>query len=198
MTGGSPANPWLTHTSDTVYDNPWIEVTHREVTTPAGTPGIYGVVHFKNLALAVVPIDDDDHTWLVGQHRYAIDEYSWEVPEGGGPLGDDPAASARRELREECGLHAEHLELIATCTLSNSVTDEHAMVYVATGLTPTAADPDDTEVLRLRRLPVDEAIRMALDGEITDVLSQLALLRLALKRRDGSGRPPFGLSTPSA
>ncbi len=176
------SSPWTTHTSDVVYDNAWIQVTHREVTTPTGTPGIYGLVHFKNRALAVVPIDDADHTWLVGQYRYGTDHYSWEVPEGGGPLGEDPLDAARRELLEECGLHAERLELILKTELSNSVTDEQAHVYVATGLTAGRAEPDDTELLAVRRLPVDDAIRMALTGEITDSLSLIALFRLALLR----------------
>jgi 8-oxo-dGTP pyrophosphatase MutT (NUDIX family) len=175
-------NPWVTHTSDIVYDNAWIEVTHRAVTTPTGTDGIYGVVHFKNLAIAVVPIDDHDHTWLVGQYRYAIDQYSWEIPEGGGQLDEDPADAARRELREECGLDAAHLDLLFSCELSNSVSDERARIYIATGLTAVPADPDDTEVLELRRLPVDEAIAMAMSGEITDALSLMALLRLSVDR----------------
>ncbi len=176
-------NPWTTHTTAAVYDNAWIEVTHREVTTPTGTPGIYGLVHFNNQAIAVVPIDDEDHTWLVSQYRYAIDRYTWEIPEGGGPLHESPVDAARRELLEECGLHAAHLDLIAVSELSNSVTDEQAHIFVATGLTAGEANPDDTELLALRRLPVDDAIDMALSGEITDALSQIALFRLALLRR---------------
>ena len=178
-----PQNPWTTHSTEVVYENPWIEVSHREVTTPTNTPGIYGVVHFKNLAIAVVPIDEDDHTWLIGQYRYPTASYSWEVPEGGGALDERPDDAARRELQEECGLHAEYLELILTCQLSNSVTDERAHVYVATGLTEGPNNPDETELLKVRRLPVDDAIDMALSGEITDSLSLLALLRLAVLRR---------------
>ena len=177
------SNPWTTHSNDIVYDNPWIRVTHRKVTTPTGTDGIYGIVHFKNLAIAVIPIDEHDHTWLVGQYRYGTDHYTWEVPEGGGLLDETPTDAARRELREECGLHAEHLELLMTAELSNSVTDERAHIYLATGLTAVDAEPDDTEVLELRRLPVDDAIAMAMNGQITDALSLMALLRLAAHRR---------------
>ena len=179
---GEGANPWTTHTTDVVYDNPWINVTHRTVTTPTGTDGIYGLVHMKNIGIAVVPIDDHDHTWLVGQYRYTTDHYTWEVPEGGGPLNEDPADAARRELREECGLEAANLDLLMTSELSNSVTNERGIVYVATGLTSVPTSPDDTEVLQLRRLPVDDAIAMAMSGEITDSLSQLALYRLAIDR----------------
>lgn len=176
-------NPWTTHSTDVVYDNPWIRVTHSEVTTPSDTPGIYGLVHFKNLAIAVVPIDDEDHTWLVGQYRYALDEYSWEVPEGGVAIGESIEDGARRELLEEVGLYAEHLELVLTCELSNSVTNERGHLFVATGLSQGEVDPDDTEELALRRVPVDEAIDMVLRGEITDVMSQTILLHLALSRR---------------
>lgn len=183
MTKPDENNPWITHTNEVVYDNAWINVSHRDVTTPTGADGIYGLVHFKNVGIGVIPIDDQDHTWLVGQYRYAIDRYSWEIPEGGGPHNEDPIVAAKRELREECGLLAEHLEPIVHAALSNSVSDEHGLVYVATGLTPTETDPDDTEVLALRRLPVDEAIDMALRGEIDDSLSLLGLLRLAVARR---------------
>lgn len=178
----TPRNPWVTRTSTVVYDNPWIEVSHRDVRTPTGTDGIYGLVRFKNRAIGVIPVDEDDHTWLVGQYRYAVDHYSWEIPEGGGPLADDPAEAARRELAEEVGLEAGHLELLVECELSNSVTDEFGLIYVATDLLPCATDRDDTEVLELRRLPVDDAIAMVMTGEIIDALSVMGLLRLAIER----------------
>lgn len=175
-------NPWITRNSAPVYDNAWIEVSHRDVTTPTGTPGIYGLVHFKHLAVGVIPIDTDDHTWLVGQFRYAVDEYSWEIPAGGGPVDGDPAVTAHRELREECGLDAATIEPLVTCRLSNSVTDETGHLFVARDLTPCDTDPDDTEVLSLWRLPVDDAIAMVLDGGINDSLSIMGLLRLAAAR----------------
>jgi len=177
------ANPWQTVTSREVYDNPWISVEHREVITPTGTDGIYGVIHFKNRAIGVIPLDEEDHTWLVGQFRYPIGRYSWEIPERGSPLTEtDPAQTAHRELKEECGLDAGRIELLLSFDLSNSVTDEHGAVYLARDLTPCATNPDETEVLKLRRVPVDEAIRMAVEGEITDSLSIMGLTRLALHR----------------
>jgi len=176
-------NPWQTLTSRQVYDNAWLTVNHHEVVTPRGTNGIYGVVHFKNRGIGIIPIDDEDHTWLVGQFRYAIDRYSWEIPEGGGPLEEhDPIETAYRELKEECGLDAAQIELLLEFDLSNSVTDEVGAVYVARDLTPCQTSPDDTEVLALRRLPVDEAIRMATHGEITDAISLMGLMKLALQR----------------
>ncbi len=177
---------WSTHSVRTVYENPWIEVSHREVSAPTGHDGIYGLVHFKNLAIGVVPVDDEDHTWLVGQHRYTLDEWSWEIPEGGGQLDDDPVDSARRELAEETGLRAARYELLLELHTSNSVTDERALIYLATDLTPGDAAPDETEELTIRRVPVDEAVAAVLRGEITDAMSVAALLALAA-RRTGTG-----------
>ncbi|MEL6891626.1 MAG: NUDIX hydrolase [Actinomycetota bacterium] len=178
---------WQTRSNRTVYENAWIDVSHREVTAPTGHDGIYGLVHFKNLALGVIPIDDEDHTWLVGQDRYTLDGWSWEIPEGGGALEGDPIDAARRELAEETGLRADRLDLLVELHTSNSVTDERALIYVATGLTRGAPDPDETEQLTVRRVPVDDAIDEVLRGEITDAMSVAALLKLAVQRRRDGG-----------
>lgn len=174
------------------YENPWIEVTHREVVTPTGTDGIYGVVHMKSLAIGIIPVDTDGFTWLVGQYRYACDEWSWEIPAGGGPIGPDPVETARRELREECGLSANTIDYLMTAHTSNSVTDEVAHIYVATDVTLGQSEPDETEVLEVRRLPLPEAVAMVLRGEITDSLSVMGLLRLAAQRGDLGGEVGSG------
>lgn len=175
-------NPWITHDTRVVYDNPWIQVTESDVTNPNGGKGIYGVVHFKNRAIGVVPIDEEEHTWLVGQYRYTLDTYEWEIPEGGCPEGESPLEAAKRELLEETGLTAENYEvLLNDIALSNSVSDERATVFVASRLKHGEANPEETEDLRVRRLPLREAIRMVYDGEITDSVSVIALLRLASK-----------------
>lgn len=171
-------NPWTTLSKREVYDNPWIQVTHREVLTPAGTPGIYGKVHFKNIAVGIVPIDEAGYTWLVGQYRYTLDQYSWEIPEGGCPIGTDPLATAQRELQEETGMSAGYWEQILHIHLSNSVTDEAGYAFLARQLHFGKAQPEETEDLQVRRLPLTEAIEWVLNGDITDVLSVAALLRV--------------------
>lgn len=177
----NPENPWITHSTRIVYENPWIRVSESQVTNPSGGPGIYGVVHFRNRAIGVLPIDDEGHTWLVGQYRYTLDTYEWEIPEGGCPAGESPLEAAKRELREETGLiAAEYRVLFDNLALSNSVSDERATIFVATGLTQAEADPEETEDLKVRRLPLSEAIAMVRRGEITDSISVMALLAVAV------------------
>lgn len=170
-------NPWQTLDAEVVYENPWIQVTHRNVLNPNGNPGIYGVVHFKNLAIAIVPIDEEGYTWLVGQYRYTLETYSWEVPEGGGKFEDSPLNAAQRELLEETGIIAKTWLEVGEVHTSNSVTDERGIIFVAKDLHFGTAEPEDTEQLELRRVHLDEAVEMVLRGEITDGLAQVALLK---------------------
>ncbi|HET8726183.1 MAG TPA: NUDIX hydrolase [Alphaproteobacteria bacterium] len=171
-------NPWTTLKSSRGYDNPWIEVIHNEVLNPSGQPGVYGVVKFKNLAVGVLPIDQAGATYLVGQFRYPLGRYSWEIPEGGCRHGNDPLFDAQRELREETGLVARHWRPLLEMHLSNSVTDERAVTYLAYDLVQKEPQPDDDERLAIRRLPFAEALEMALRGEITDAISVASILRL--------------------
>lgn len=171
-------NPWKTLSIKQVYDNPWIEVTHREVINPSGGPGIYGMVHFKNVAIGIVPIDEEGYTWLVGQYRYPLECYSWEIPEGGGPAGRPVIESAQIELLEETGIRARRWTPLLEMHVSNSVSDEYAIVYLAQELEFGAAQPEETELLQVRRLPLSEAVEMAMRGEITDSLSLAALLKV--------------------
>ena len=177
-------NPWTIHRTEEKYDNPWIRVVEHQVTNPSGNPGIYGVVQFKNLAVAVIPVDDEGFTWLVGQYRFPTGTYEWEIPEGGGRLDGDPVECARRELREETGLLAARYQSILEMQLSNSTTDERSISFLATGLTPGPSAPEDTEKLAVRRVPLEEAIRMAFSNEMKDCLAVASLLQLdALLRR---------------
>lgn len=171
---------WKTKTSRVAYENPWLKVTHEEVVTPKGTDGIYGVVHFKNTAIGVVPIDDEGNTWLVKQSRYTLNQYTWEIPEGGCPHGEEPINAAKRELEEEVGLQANDWQQLMTMHLSNSVTDEFCVVFVARGLFTGQQALESTEDIEYKKLPLTEAIEMVKSGEITDAISAAALLRVAL------------------
>lgn len=179
------SNPWKTLATRNVYDNPWISVREDDVVQPDGVNGIYGVVHFKNLAIGILPIDDEGCTYLVGQWRYALDQYSWEIPEGGGPYGEEPLDAAKRELLEETGLTAAKWKLLGKGHLSNSATDEVTYYYLATELTQGTAQPDSIEELECKRVPFDEALQMVLDGEITDGLSVIAILSYAAQKQLG-------------
>jgi 8-oxo-dGTP pyrophosphatase MutT (NUDIX family) len=182
------SNPWTTLSSRLIYDNPWISLREDQVLRPDGQSGIYGVVHFKNRAVGVLPVDEHGRVWLVGQHRYPLDAYSWEIPEGGCPESETPEATAHRELREETGLTAGSLELVATSHLSNSVSDEVAYVFRATELTEGAVDPEGCEQIVVRRVEWEEAWSMLRRGEITDSMSVIALLHEAVRRlEEGAG-----------
>lgn len=173
-------NPWQTLKSEEKYNNNWIRLTEHQVINPSGGKGIYGEVHFKNLAIGILPLDENYNTWLVGQYRYPLKAYSWEIPEGGGPLGEDPIDSARRELLEETGMSAKNWREIQRMHLSNSVSDELSIIYIATDLTQGVAMPEETEQLIVKKLPFEEVYLMVLGGKITDSMSVAAILRAKL------------------
>ncbi len=174
--------PWTRRSRATGYANPWITVWHDEVDRPDGSPGIYGVVHFENLAAGVVVVDDEDRVLLVGQHRYTLDAYSWELPEGGVPPGESALEGARRELREETGVEADQWRELARIHLSNSVSDEAGVVFAAHATSHGTTAPEPTEDLRTRWVPFDEALAMTTDGRITDTITILGIQRVALDR----------------
>ncbi|RDC57191.1 NUDIX hydrolase [Pedobacter chinensis] len=173
-------NPWKTLDSEIKYDNNWIKVTEHQVINPSGGNGIYGEVHFKNLAIGILPLDEHYNTWLVGQYRFPLKTYSWEIPEGGGPLNEDPLESARRELLEETGMSARNWKEIQRMHLSNSVSDELSIIYIATDLIQGIAMPEETEQLVVKKIPFDEAYQMVLNNEITDSMSVAAILKAKL------------------
>ena len=179
--------PWGRGPERTVYENPWIRVSHHEAVAPTGRPAEYGLISFKNLAIAVLPLHEDGSVTVVGQNRFAMADYSWEIPEGGSPLGEDPLAGAKRELAEETGLIAAEWRKVLRLQLSNSVTDERAVGYLALGLSPgdTGHAPDDSEDLRLARVPFRELLAAALDGHIEDALTVAMLLRAYHMAREG-------------
>jgi ADP-ribose pyrophosphatase len=176
----SEVNPWKITSEENIYDNPWINVTEFQVINPSGNPGIYGQVHFKNKAIGVLPLDENFNTYLVGQFRFPLKQYSWEIPEGGGPLAGEPLDSAKRELLEETGLKAAKWTEIQRMYLSNSVCDEEAIIYLAQNLEQFEAEPEETEQLLIRKLPLKEVYQMVCRGEITDAITVAAVLKVHL------------------
>jgi 8-oxo-dGTP pyrophosphatase MutT (NUDIX family) len=173
-------NPWTTLSSRKIYSNPWIELTEHKVLNPRGGDGIYGTIHFQNLAVGCVVIDDEGYTYLVGQYRYPHEAYSWEIPEGGGAYGVDPQISAQRELAEETGLHARHWQPLVEMDLSNSATDERSICFLAWDLEQGTPQPEDTELLSIKRVPFSEAFDMVMRGEIRDAMSVASILKLQI------------------
>lgn len=173
-------NPWKTHKSELVYESAWIAVTRHECLNPAGKPAVYSTVGFKHLAIGIIPLDNTLNTWLVGQWRYPLNQYSWEIVEGGGKHDTDPVASAKRELLEETGLKAEHYQELLRMHLSNSVSDELGIIYIATGLSQHTPEPEETEVLQVKKVHFSEAYNMVMDGRITDSLSVAAILKVKI------------------
>jgi 8-oxo-dGTP pyrophosphatase MutT (NUDIX family) len=170
-------NPWKILDSQKIYENNWITLTEHQVLNPGGGKGIYGEVHFKNIAIGVLPLDENHNTWLVGQYRFPLNAYSWEIPEGGGLLGTDPIENAKRELEEETGIKAQKLIEIQRMHLSNSVSNELAIIYLAQDLELGQSSPEETEQLEIKKLPFVKAYQMVLNGEITDSMSVAAILK---------------------
>ncbi len=172
--------PWKTLNASVVHDTPWIRVTHHDVVDPGGNDGFYSVIHFKGLAIGIVPLDEELNTWIVGQYRYPTKTYSWEIPEGGGDRKIDPLISAKRELLEETGIRADRWQKILEMDLSNSASDEAAIIYIARGLSFFEPEPEDNEELEIRKLPFSQLYTMVQNGEIRDSLTVAAVMKIQL------------------
>lgn len=172
------ANPWITHSTEKIYDSPWIGVTKHDVTNPNGHPGAYSVVHFKNLAIGIVVLDEQRNTYIVGQWRYPLNQYTWEIPEGGGDPSVSPVESAKRELQEETGITAKKWTQILTMHLSNSATDEYCILFLAEDLEFGEAKPEEDEDIAVMKIPFEELYMRVIDGEITDSLTVAGVLRV--------------------
>jgi 8-oxo-dGTP pyrophosphatase MutT (NUDIX family) len=175
-------NPWKTNASRIVYQNPWVRVREDEVIRPDGAPGIYGVIEIRP-SVGVVAIDDQDRVALVGQWRYSLNRYSWEIPRGGSDPGEEDMLSvARRELAEEAGLRAADWKFLGTVDNCNGVASDTQFLYVATGLSSTEMNHDPEEDITLAWKPFNEVVQMAMQGGITEVCSIAAILKVAVLR----------------
>ncbi len=167
------------------FANPWLELIEYDATAPTGHRTRYGVVRFKNLAVGVLPLFEDGTVVLVGQQRFPLMNYSWEMPEGGSPAGEDPLEGAQRELAEEAGLKARSWTKILDLEMSNSVTDERGVCYLARELTACAKAPDQTEDLAVARVPFRDLLAAVIAGEVRDSLTVAATLRAHHMAREG-------------
>jgi ADP-ribose pyrophosphatase len=186
MNETSERNPWKTLNKEIKFDTPWITVTKHDVLNPAGKPSLYGVVSFKNIAIGILPLDENNNTWIVGQWRYPLGQYSWEIIEGGGSHDVDPIESAKRELKEETGIIASNYTEICRIHTSNSVTDEYGIIYVAKGLEFAESEPEESEILHVKKVPFQSAYEMVMNGQITDSLSMVAILKTKILIDKGS------------
>lgn len=180
---------WIKLSSRMVWENDWMQVHEDEVTNPGGGENLYGHVHFKNHAVAIVPLDENGNTWLVGQDRYTLGAWSWELPMGGAPMGEAPIDAAQRELKEETGLTAADWTEVMQLHTSNSITDECGFVFVARDLTEGETAFEESEDLEIRKLPLSEAVAMVHRGEITDAISAAALLLVAAQAAPTTRKP---------
>jgi 8-oxo-dGTP pyrophosphatase MutT (NUDIX family) len=181
----SEENPWTILDQKEIYENPWIALTEFQIINPSGGKGIYGKVHFKNTAVGVIALDENWNTWLVGQYRFPLDQYSWEIPEGGGRMDEDPLKAIKRELLEETGLTAKKWTKILTMHLSNSVSDEIAFIYMARDLSQQTPEPEESEKLAIKKIHFDQAYRMMQSGRITDSISVAAIQQIRLMFLEG-------------
>ena len=180
---------WTSHGDAVVFQNPWMTITRHPATAPTGMAADYVVMRPKNVGAGVLPLHDDGTVTLIGQHRFTLMRYSWEMPEGGAPMDEDPFDAVRRELAEEAGLAAAHWLPALDVDLSNSITDERAMTWVAWGLTPVPTDPDPTEVLVEARVPFGDLMDEIARGAVRDSLTVATAYRAYHMAREGALPP---------
>jgi 8-oxo-dGTP pyrophosphatase MutT (NUDIX family) len=177
--------PWQDLGHEVVHQTPWMKITEHQAVAPTGREASYGVLRFQNIATGVLPIHPDGTVTLVGQSRFARANYSWEMPEGGAPFGEDPLTGVKRELAEEAGLAAASWQLALRMEMSNSITDEIGFTWIAWDLTPVPVDPDPTEVIAIVRVPFTQLLHEIERGAILDALTIATAYRAYHMAREG-------------
>lgn len=171
---------WQTLSEEVIYQNDWIKVEKHDTLNPNNEQTDYTVVRFKNIAVGCIPVDEDGNIYLVGQWRYPLNKYSWEIPEGGADPNKNLVKECARELKEETGITAKKFKPLLTIHTSNSVTDEVAHVFMCIDLKFGKQDLDDTEDIQVKKIPFEQALKMVIDEEITDAISVASILKLAV------------------
>ena len=177
--------PWRDLGYRVVHETDWLALTEHQAIAPSGREATYGVLRFKNIATGVLPVHPDGTVTLVGQARFARSNYSWEMPEGGAPSGEDPFEAAKRELAEEAGLAAGNWALALKVEVSNSITDEIGLTWIAWDLTPVPREPDPTEVFRVVRVPFTTLLQEIERGAILDSFTVATAYRAYHMAREG-------------
>ncbi len=177
-------NPYAVLERKALYDSPWLRLREDRFRHRRGRAGHYAVCGFKRSACGVLALDAEDRVILVGQWRYPLEQYSWEIPEGGGEEHESPFAAIRRELAEEADLEADSWEPLAHFHPSNSSTDEEAFLFLATDLHSAGGihHAEEDEELAIHRETFQQCLQRVLSGEISDGLSVVALLTLNARR----------------
>lgn len=171
-------NPWVIKSQDVKYENNWIRVWEYEVVTPANKDGIYGVVETKQRGNAIIPMDVEGNTWLVGEYNFVLNDYKWNIPQGGTPLGEKtPLEAAREELQQETGITAEKWTKIMDLHPDYGILRSEVNVFLARDLSFGEADYS-TEQLKVHKLPFKDVVTMVRLGEITSGIAVSAILRL--------------------
>lgn len=187
---GSDRPPrWRDAGSSVMFENPWMRLTRHEATAPTGLQADYVVMRPQNMSVGVLPIHEDGTITLVGQQRFALMNWSWEMPEGGAPFNEDPLEGAKRELAEEAGLEAVVWHPALKVEMTNSITDERAMAWLAWGLTPVPIAPDPTEIIRVARVPFGDLLRNVGNGAVRDMFTVATVLRAYHMAREGELPP---------
>ena len=179
-------NPWKVLQEEVRLSCPYFDV-RQDLVSHAGRPArAYHSIRMKHRGVCVLPVDQQGLVTLVGQYRYVLGRYTWELPAGGAPIGADQLAIAQKELKEECGYRARYWLRVIGGDVSGGTLDGHSSGYIAWELEEGEPQPEAEESLSLRKVPLSEAVELALQGEVTSLISISVLLAAQLRAVRGA------------